>query len=243
MSDRNDAIIKKIRGLLALSNNQKDDEESQTAFIMAQKLMMKYDISMSQIESSANDQKAVKQGQVTVHKKLYWWERELAQIIADNFRVKFFYNCKKFRKQKQAKQSIVFLGYESDVALAKEMYILAYDVLTFYTKRFIDEYYQATNHLRTHQETINLKNSYQSGFLEGLSNKFEQQVEEMKQEYGLMVLTPKEVQDQYNEMFEGTKGATFKMPKIEEIAAYTRGYNEGNSVDYTKSTIDDEILN
>lgn len=91
MDNRNDGIIKKIKGLLAIANDNKNDEESQSAFIMAQKLMIKYDISMGEVESKKESQD-IKQGQVTVHKKLFWWERKLAIIISNNFRVKFFYN-------------------------------------------------------------------------------------------------------------------------------------------------------
>ncbi|RKJ45999.1 DUF2786 domain-containing protein, partial [Butyricicoccus sp. 1XD8-22] len=48
--ERNDSIIKKIRGLLAIANDEKNDEESQTAFILAQKLMIKHNIVMGDIE-------------------------------------------------------------------------------------------------------------------------------------------------------------------------------------------------
>ncbi len=44
-STRNESIIKKIRGLLAIANDNKSDEESQSAFLLAQKLMIKHDIS------------------------------------------------------------------------------------------------------------------------------------------------------------------------------------------------------
>lgn len=241
MSERNEAIIKKIQGLLAIANDNKSDEESQSAFIMAQKLMMKYDISMGQIESKKENE-TVEEGQVTVHKKLFWWERKLAQIISQNFRVKFFYNNKFLKGNKNVKRAIVFLGFKKDVELAKEMYILAYDVITHYSKRFIDKQYEEKRHLRLNRITMEYKNSYMRGFLEGMNDRFKEQVEQMEQEYGLMVLVPKEVQSTYDEMFEGNKGISYRLPKIGEVDAYRKGYSEGHQVDYTRSTISDELV-
>ena len=241
MSERNYSIIKKIKGLLALANNNSNDEEAQTAFIMAQKLMLKNNITMGEVEDIKTSQE-IEEGQVTVNKKLFWWERELSIIISKNFRVKNFINSKLLKNNFQRKRAIIFLGYENDVALAKEMYLLAYEVIAFYSKRFVENYCDTNDLSRTKKITTEVKNSYIRGFLEGLNNKFEQQVSEMKQENALMVLVPHEVEAKYNEMFEGKKGLSFKMPPIEELEAYRQGYTDGNRIDYTKSTIDDEIL-
>ncbi|MES1045566.1 DUF2786 domain-containing protein [Heyndrickxia oleronia] len=240
MGDRNEGIIKKIKGLLAIANDNKNDEESQSAFMMAQKLMMKYDITMGQVDSE-KDNESIEQGQVTVYKKLFWWERKLAQIISKNFRVKFFYNNRFLKGQRNIKRAIVFLGFEKDVELAKEMYILAYDVLTFYSKRFIEDQYEDSMILRSHRITADYKNSYMRGFLEGMAIRFEEQVQKLQQEYGLMVLLPPEVQNAYDEMFRDTKGISFQIPPIGELQAHHRGYSEGKKVDYTKSTIDDGL--
>ncbi|QAW06651.1 DUF2786 domain-containing protein (plasmid) [Bacillus subtilis] len=48
IKSRNEAIIKKVKGLLAIANDNKNDEESQSAFLLAQKLMIKHDISVSE---------------------------------------------------------------------------------------------------------------------------------------------------------------------------------------------------
>ncbi len=235
MADRNDAIVKKIKGLLAIAKDHKNDEESQSAFILAQKLMMKHDISMGEVETKDSGQK-VEKGQATVHKKLSWWETELARIMSKNFRVKFYYNND--NSGKQVKRAIVFLGFENDVKLAKEMYVLAYDVLTFYTKKYVDMYYKARPS-QPKNITSDLKNSYMKGFIDGLRDKFAEQVSQMEQEWGLMVLVPQEVTDEYQKMFgKKRKGLSFKMPSAGESLSYERGYKQGNRVDYTKSTIE-----
>ncbi|MEK4024459.1 DUF2786 domain-containing protein [Sporosarcina sp. FSL W7-1283] len=241
MGDRNENIIKKIKGLLAIANDNKNDEESQTAFIMAQKLMVKYDISSGEVEER-QESDSILEGKVTVHKTLYWWERKLAQIITKNFKVTFFYNSKILKGESKKKRAIIFLGFENDVALAKEMYFLAYDVLTFYANDFVKNHYAETEECRSRGYTMDLKNSYMRGFLDGINEKFEIQVKEMKQEYGLMVLVPTEVQQAYDDMFEGKKRLSFKVPRIEELAAYHQGHEDGVSVDYTKSTLDEGAI-
>lgn len=240
MTNRNETIISKIKGLLALANDHKNDEESQSAFILAQKLMIKYDISSGEIEG-LQEGDSILEEKVTVYKTLYWWERLLARTISKNFRVKFFYNSKILKGESRTKRAITFLGYEKDIALAKEMYILAYDVLTFYANDFIESHYKETFEPRSRGNTADLKNSYMRGFLDGINEKFETQVKEMEQEYGLMLLVPAEVQKTHDEMFEGTKLVGYKVPRIEEVDAYYRGHQDGVSVDYTKSTLDEGI--
>ncbi|QRL10341.1 DUF2786 domain-containing protein [Bacillus velezensis] len=121
-STRNESIIKKIRGLLAIANDNKSDEESQSAFLLAQKLMIKHDISSGEITERCAEQEIVK-GQATAYKRLFWWERSLARIIADNFKVEFYYNNKRFDGEQRRKKTVIFFGYDNDVQLAKEMFV------------------------------------------------------------------------------------------------------------------------
>lgn len=179
-------------------------------------------------------------GQTTAHKTLYWYERRLASIVSDNFRVKFYYNNK--RNNGRVKRTIMFFGLDHDVKIAKEIYVLANDAMDHYVKRFIDEFYLANNLIREKSYTMQLKASYLRGFLDGLQQKLDSQRTALQEEYGLILLTPKVVEDSYDELsksFDGTIG--YKMPKIEEMVAYAAGLKDGNKIDYSKSTIDDEI--
>lgn len=242
METVNESIIKKIKGLLAIANDNKNDEESQSAFLLAQKLMMKHNISITTVEENT-DKVTIEEGQITAYKKLFWWERKLAIIISENFRVKNFINSKKLKDGKQRKSALMFFGFEKDVELAKEMYILAYDALKLYSNRFVEEYYQFRTE-RLHKTTIRIKDSYIRGFLEGLDAKFKEQVEQMQQEYGLMLLVPAEVEESYAELSKDFgKGINWRLPPIEELVAYQEGFLDAKDIDYTKSTIDEEIFN
>ncbi len=88
---------------MAIANDNKSDEESQSAFLLAQKLMIKHDISSGEITERCAEQEIVK-GQATAYKRLFWWERSLARIIADNFKVEFYYNNKRFDGEQRRKK-------------------------------------------------------------------------------------------------------------------------------------------
>ncbi|MBU5267878.1 hypothetical protein KQI21_13860 [Virgibacillus proomii] len=81
--------------------------------------MLKHDVSMSDIALIEN-KRNIDEGQVTVLKKLYWWERELAIIISKNFRVQWYMKNRYLNGERNIKRAIIFFGYETDVALAKK---------------------------------------------------------------------------------------------------------------------------
>lgn len=233
-----EAIIRKIKGLLATAEDNANEDEAQAAFVLAQKMMMKYNIETSDIEEK-EDVKIVK-GQATAYKTLYWYERRLASIVADNFRVKFYYNSK--RNGGRVKRTIMFFGLDQDVNIAKEIYILANDAMKHYVKRFIDGFYLENNLIREKSYTMRLKDSYLRGFLDGLQKKLDSQRTVLQEEYGLILLMPKVVEDSYDEFSKSFGGAIgYKLPKIEEMVAYINGMEEGGKIDYSKSTIGDEI--
>lgn len=240
VNERNQKILRRVKRLLSLSDNNPNEEEAQSAFLMAQKLMVKNDISLSQIDIDSNETRDIKEGQVTVHKKLYWWERLLAAVMSENFRVKYFLNWKR-KAGSNRKNAIFFMGFESDVQLAKEMYLLAYEAIVHFSKEYTETYYEENNLMRTRGNTIMIKDSYMKGFIDGLENKFEEQVQEMRSEgNALMVLVPKEVEDKYEESITGK--SIFSIPSIGEVEAYRSGYDDGNKIDYTRSTIDEKAL-
>ncbi|MCF3941588.1 DUF2786 domain-containing protein [Oceanobacillus alkalisoli] len=239
VDERNEKVIRRVKRLLALSENNPNEEEAQSAFVMAQRIMLENDLSISEIDIDADNQRQVESGQVTIHKKLYWWERKLANIMAGNFRVKNFINWKR-QQTSNRKSAICFMGYESDVNLAKEMYLLAYEAILHYSNKYVEDYYMDHSINRKRRITIAVKNSYMRGFLEGLESKFDDQIEELRSEGNtLMVLIPKEVEEKFAEEITG-KAVPFRVPSVEENHAYHQGYEDGNLIDYTKSTIDEK---
>ena len=68
-------IIRKVKGLLAIARDQHNDEESQSAFILAQKIMLQYGIDATEVEDDnfISEADQINEESVTVAKRLYWW--------------------------------------------------------------------------------------------------------------------------------------------------------------------------
>lgn len=239
MSVENQKIIRKVKGLLAIARDQQNDEESQSAFILAQKLMLQYGIDASEVADGSfeSEPDQIDEESVTIYKRLYWWERRLSQIISKNFRVKHFLNAKYIGRQQ--KRRIVFYGFGRDLELAKEMYLLAYEVVVFYSKLFVNQYYK--DHAlgkRNRYVTESLKSSYLNGFLLGLEERFEEQVSELLQVYEVLVLIPEAVEQAYTEYSSGWgKSTSLRAPAVEVLGAYQKGYTDGKAIDFTQRTL------
>lgn len=238
MQGNNKKIIKKVKGLLAIAKDEKNDEESQSAFVLAQKLMIQYHIDKHEVEDFEDTSKLdeINEESVTIYKRLYWWERSLARIIAKNFRVKNFLNSKPVGKQ--MKRKIVFYGFGRDLELAKEMYILAYDVILYHSQKFIEDYYETSYEPRSSYMTKSIKTSYTRGFLNGLSHRFDEQIAVLREVYEVLVLIPEEVEQAYSEMSsDWGKPLVFECPNVEVFEAYQQGLIDGKEIDFTKRTI------
>ncbi len=107
---KNDRILRRVKGLLALAEGNSNMEESHSAFLMAQKLMVKYGIEASEL---TDDESVIQvlDSDGTDFKRLYWWERQLAHIVAKNFRCKDYYNGMYFEGKSQIQSKFVLWGW------------------------------------------------------------------------------------------------------------------------------------
>jgi|SRR5690625_821477 len=232
-TNKNDRIIRRIKGLLSLAEDEGNMNESQQAFLQAQEIMVKYGVDPNELDLG-KEIKEILTKSATQFKKLWWWERSLASIISSNFRCTWHYNSYQHVRGKHTKRQVVFVGYEQDIELATEMYKLAHSATEFYAKRFLKK-----NNIKGHRgTTVQAKNDYIKGFLDGLERKFEEQINE--QEWGLVVVVPKEVIERQDEITQGGKSLGWTVPNQKSHEHYKTGYKEGNSIDYTKSTIGSE---
>lgn len=228
----NDKILAKIRNLLTLAQDGGNDEESQTALTMAQKLMLKHKISHNELSASPEQKIVVKS--LSIYKRIYWWEKVLVKIIAENFRVMFFVQSSKLPHQKSVQRKLVLMGYPEDVELAYEVFHLAGQAMKYY----------ASHHLRVvdgeRVVSATMRKSYYQGFMDGLEHKFQQQRQEFIQEndrYALIIQTPQEVQDKFNQEIKGA--LAFRSPKYKKNAlAYRDGYAKGNRLNINQGYIE-----
>ena len=230
---RNEKIIRKIQGLLKIAEDERNDEECHAAFLLAQKLMIEYQISQAEINIETTDKETILEKETQDFKKSFWWEKKLAAIIGTNFRVKYFL------RSRGRKSTIVFYGYQNDVSLAEEMYVLACDALRVHAQQFIQDYYSARYYYLNRDRTLTneLKNDYMNGFLEGLSQKFKEQYAVLSQKYELMCLVPIEIEDAFKQKMTNCKVAHCTLPDLIYEAAFKEGYQQGFEIDFTKRTL------
>lgn len=231
-----DKIIVKIQNLLELAEGGNNDEESQTALLMAQKLMLKHKISQQEVNQTSRNEIALKS--LSYYKRIYWWEKLLVRVVADNFRVMFYLQSNKFPHQTSIHRKIVLMGYPEDIELAHAVFHSAVKAMKYY----------ASHHLATETERSTsveqneLRRSYYQGFIDGLEAKFRLQREQLQQEdaqYALIIQVPQEVREAFEQQVNGK--LSFKQPfSNKSVAAYHEGYQKGTKLHLPQQYLEDK---
>ncbi len=210
-----DKIINKIAGLMKLARDA-NDEEGQASIALAQKLMLKHDIQMSEIDA-INDKTDVTESEMRFGRVL-WWQRELAAVIAKHFKCRSLYN----------RYTITFVGLGEHSEIARKVYEGASDHIKY-----------RRSQLKSSKE---VKNSYVEGFILGLDQKLKAQASGMVNAgecTDLVVCTPVEVNDWIDQ--RGFKaGKPTRMPSDVDLASLVHGYDEGMNAEILKSNLVEE---
>lgn len=212
-----DNIRDKIAGLLALSESP-NEHEAKAALLKARELMVKYKL---------RPEECVKKEKVTVIRQnvdvsctamTNPWVVELSVVIAEHYCCRAFRTRYKGMKQNQ----IGFVGLEDDFEVCKRIFLYAYECVMSDLKREIERYPwdQPGDYRRR-------CNAYGWGFAAGVKKAFQEQDEE-HQEWGLVLVVPKAVDDSMGDMGKGSS-----LGKVEdgESALKWRGYQEGRKFD------------
>ena len=209
----NEKLLDKISNLMKRAND-KDDAEGQASILLAQKLMAKHNISVSQVriyesKSEVNESR-VKFG------RMIWWYAELAATIASHFRC----SC-----MKQG-SSVIFVGLDEDAEIATAVYQGAIDHIKYRRRQMT-------------WASKDEKNSYIIGFMCGLDEKLEAQKAEIERESdstALILQTPVEVTDYIrNNTTRSYKTST--VTKEIDIASYFMGLDEGKHAELNSGRI------
>lgn len=200
---KQDKIVEKIKKLLALAGNNPSEQEAQAAYAKAQALMAQYSIELS--EESGEEIEII--AMQVHHKDNCGYRKPLAVVIANNFRVKVF----------MTGNTVTFFGTKMDVEIAKEIFEHAYNYA--YKRGFKLE----RDARKAGEDTHGLANSYFSGFIAGLKAILDEQCK------ALMIVTPKEVEDAWEERIKGMKKGSGgqRFSKGINYGAYLKGYEDG----------------
>ncbi len=205
-------IIDKIKKLTKLSENNPSQHEAIAAALKAQKLMAQYNINRNQIEECLDNDKIIEKVYTQAgNSGMRKWKFSLAEIISKNYRVKFFI---------RNRTKIVFFGYENDVEIA-------YTVFKFLFETGNKLAYQFYIYLRNQGfSTKGRMNDFLGGYMVGLSQVLDKQCK------ALMITTPQEVEDAYDERrknFSGSINCGIHILK-DDIEAFEKGIEAGRDI-------------
>jgi len=203
MNIESDKIKIKIEKLLSLAQNNNQPGEMEAALLKAQELMYKYNISYDKVnESNDNIIESVIIENVTKNN----WKYFLALVIADNFK------CFTFR----ANKSIKLFGRYSDVSIAQ--LIFNYGIVDITVNQ-------------SSYKTINDKEYYAHGFIDGLKEKFKKQV----QNFGLIITKDSLVTQEYDNIRRKYNIKTIILKRTLNLGdSYNQGFNDGKNA-YTSN--------
>ena len=211
-------IIAKIKNLMELAQDNQSDEEGQTAILMAQKLMLKHDINLAQVEVQEETKFETSASVGKSSRRILWWEKDMAVVIATNFRCYVINQRNTYLRTSE----ILFFGEKEDSIMAAKIYEAALIYIRYRIKRLP-------------VKTPEYKNSYLMGFIISLGERFEKQVEE----FGLMVVPKKEVLEELQKEFTNISKATAKVP---DSGFDQEGYDLGKEQGANARILPDEII-
>lgn len=203
-------IMNKIKNLLDLANNNPNENEAIAAALKAQELMAKYNIELEQLDDKKENREIVKMiyeddGKHTMKK----WKYGLGAIIAKNFR------CKMYLLDRS---NLVFYGYKEDATIALQVFTYLYEIGNKFAFR---EYYKIK---KAGHSTKGVMNTYLVGFREGIRTHLE------KQCTALMLVTPREITENYQKMMMGAKTVVHKLNVKHDSKLYKKGIADGRAV-------------
>ncbi len=201
-------ILDKITKILKLTENN-NENEAQNALLLAQRLMMENGITMQDLSGQKQEIEKIIEKGVEVLKRRVWYNVNLAGIIAPNFR------CKAFTCSLSNGCHIMFFGKESDVEIARTVYLSALEALKHHAK----QYAKTVRYNKTP-----LKNAYINGYIRGLDAKFKSQIE--KSTWGLVAVIDPAVEEKYRKDYKMVKKGSRAL-MANNADAHSKGYSQG----------------
>lgn len=200
-------ILNKVKNLLDLASNNPNENEAAAAALKAQELMAKYNIELEQLDEKKENREIIREIYYASNKhEMKQWKFGLADVVANNFRCKYWTINKK---------DIVFYGYKEDANIALQVFTFLYET----GNKLAVRYYNKCK--KNGEQTRGVMNTYLVGFREGVAEALG------KQCTALMVVTPKEVIDKFEKISAGwpTSKATMRISDNPEARA--KGKRDG----------------
>lgn len=203
MNDLN-KIAEKIQHLLDKTvANGATEAEAQSALLMAQKLMAKYNIAEGDIGSAEKITYSLEQCKVKVNPRSKW----MSTIIANSFAVKvIIYDGR-----------ICFFGRNTNAVAAKSALEFAHKVM----EKGMTKACRSHGLEPSEAGASLIYNAYAEGFLKGLKEAMDAQT------VALAVVVPEDVNQKFSERFPKLRSTSIKMKRGRYEADYQQGRTDG----------------
>lgn len=210
--------LEKIKKCLSLSDSE-NLNESQSAMLMAQRLMLKYSISHNSLNEKEIEIKRVKNITIIFGKKrLMWYEKALGNIVGENFKVVSYSSG-----GRENGKSLHLMGLEEDVEIAQEVFSFALDSMKELGNRYIKTYNIPSS------SRSNYRNDFYRGYISGLDSAFKRQVTE--EGWGLVLVKDAIViKEEENLGLRSVKSYGIPPKFAGSKKAYNEGYTEGEKL-------------
>lgn len=213
----------KIKKLLALAESPVE-AEAQAALLKAREMMAKHKLSERDLKDAGNQEVKDIELEITCSKRRDPWIVNLSGVIAEN------YCCKGYRRHSHGSQTqrMGFIGFEDDVEICVAVFKYAVDCVLARIKEIRKEY----KLLGLGADSIKkMCDSYGYGFVNGTNKAFKEQQEEKQQEWGLVLVTPKEVQEASAHWKQRAFKARAARAENLHMSAFQSGYADGKRFD------------
>lgn len=209
----NTKIISKVENLLKLAGNNPEAKEAEAALLKAQELMAKYNLEMSQFQDQPKEKKEVIEKWIRGGQSCQWM-RKLAMVLADNFRCSLLVGTG---------YGLVFVGLKDDVGICTRVFEFASHSLDRNMKKLRRQY------RKQGLSTEGISGDYAMGFINGLQDKYKEQVE--KNNWGLVLVKDNAVMEHTNSISSEKKAKPGKgLSRAGDAGLYAKGYLDGKNL-------------
>lgn len=220
-------VIYKIQRLLALSKSS-NENEAQNAMMMAQRLLIKYKLSIKDVEQYKKEFIKVDENRTGIKFRGSNWKSNLARIIADNFGCYLFYRTGRTHE-------ICFYGKEEDIIICNIM--LEYAIKSINTNG--DKLIKKLKQDKRRKHFNGIKNDYALGFVKGLDERFKEQLKS-NEEWALVLVKDQVVIDSYKEFSSDFEKVETQINFNKHLFAFKLGKEDGKNFDISNK-IENEV--
>lgn len=225
-----DKLMTRVAKLLALASRNPSREESEAAMLHAQRLCAKHGLKISDAEALGKkpEERAVgiRRGDVGT-KTLTWWQKDLARVVAGNFR------CDHYYSYHIGVGRVMFVGLEGDVDLALTCFKLAAGTMKREATKHVAQAKLSAKEHRTYwdrRRATGVRNDYIRGWISGLRIAFSKNVTE----HALVVVKPPEVEKAIEDMALGKPRQPSAIASCGLGESYRKGQDDGARFNQTK---------